>query len=651
MTFPVTIEGVRTGQGRRFIGTLALVMAMGTCALTAANALAEPTIKTNTAPGSVGVRGAGWASNESVVCEIFVGGRGWVFAGHLPTDEFGNFGGVFRVPNDLPPGTHVLRCRQIRGHAQQTVVKEAFTTEPGESVDDIIKAAEEAVQKAQGNGNNGVGQATGIGKDSHGHYVAWLSSGGQVTPIPGLGGSNTQANGINDAGQVAGTSDLPGGIHHAFIWTQAGGPRDLGTLAGTDSEGFANNDLGQVAGDSQVPPGLEAHAALWNPLTPNGTTGTWFDLGTLGGSASTAFALNSSGEAAGASLLTGGSQLSHAFLWKPEAPNGGTGHMFDLGTLGGASSQAFGVNALGDVVGISRTKAGISHPFLWTPSSAHGTSGKMVDLGTLGGSGANAYAVNDSGEVVGSSYLRGNADFHAFLYGAGKLFDLNRALPKHSGWVLYAANGINDVGQIVGWGTFHGHQRAFQLSPTTRLGPLTARIVVSGSGANIAAASAQPATRVVLGGTVQWQNRGPGAYAVSDASGMGLFGSPALAPGTGYAFQFDAAGTYPYSTTGTPGKGTVKVPVETAPRKGTRKTTFQLYWCFCRAPKGYVFDVQAKRPGAKLFRSLTGGTTIGGLGLRLAQRTGNYRFRARMRRKASGKASAWSPIASVRVTK
>ena len=91
--------------------------------------------------------------------------------------------------------------------------------------------------------------------------------------------------------------------------------------------------------------------------------------------------------------------------------------------------------------------------------------------------------------------------------------------------------------------------------------------------------------------------------------------------------------------------------METAPRKGTRKTTFQLYWCFCRAPKGYVFDVQAKRPGAKLFRSLTGGTTIGGLGLRLAQGAGNYRFRARMRRKASGKASAWSPIASVRVTK
>ena len=47
MTFPVTIVGVRTGQGRRFIGTLALVMAMVTCAVTAANAPAEPTVKTD----------------------------------------------------------------------------------------------------------------------------------------------------------------------------------------------------------------------------------------------------------------------------------------------------------------------------------------------------------------------------------------------------------------------------------------------------------------------------------------------------------------------------------------------------------------------------------------------------------------------------
>ena len=634
---------MRTGHGRRFISTLALIVAIGPCAVAAADALAQPSIRTSTAPGFVGVRGTGWAGKRSIACEILADGTGWVFAGRLPTDGLGKFRGVFRAPNDLPPGAHVVRCRQAG-----TVARRGFATAPILSAEDVAKGG--TVRKPQSNANNDVGQVAGIGQDSQGHYVACLSSGGQVTPIPGLGGSNTQANGINDVGQVTGTADLPGGIHHAFIWTQVGGPRDLGTLAGTDSEGFANNDAGQVAGDSQVPFSLEAHAALWNPLTPNGTTGTWFDLGTLGGPSSTAFALNGFGEVAGASRLSAGSETSHAFLWKPGSPNGATGHMFDIGTLGGASSQAFGLDGRGDAVGTSQTKAGVTHPFLWTPRSVRGTSGRMTDLGTLGGTGANAYAVNDAGEVVGSSYVKGDGAFHAFLFSGGRLFDLNRALPRNSGWGLDAANGINGAGQIVGWGTFHGRQRAFQLSPVTALGPLTARIVVSGASQSLGAARPGPATGLVQGGTAQWQNRGPGAQSVRDASGVGLFGSPALAAGTGYAFRFDAAGTYPYSSSGRPAKGTVRVPMEAAPARGTRRTTFQLYWCFCRAPAGYVFDVQLKRPGVGSFTSLATGTAAGALSVTFKHLDGTYRFRARIRRRATGRASGWSPAASIRVS-
>jgi probable HAF family extracellular repeat protein len=319
--------------------------------------------------------------------------------------------------------------------------------------------------------------------------------------------------------------------------------------------------------------------------------------------------------------------------------------MFDLGTLGGASSQAFGLDERGDVVGISRTKAGATHPFLWRPGAAHGTNGRMADLGTLGGIGANAYALNDRGEVVGSSYLQGNATFHAFLHSGGRRFDLNRALPTDSEWILYAANAINDVGQIAGWGTLGGRQRAFQLSPVTTLGPLAARIVLSGPG--LQAAAAGP-SKLVLGGTAQWQNRGPGAYEVRDPSGLGLFGGPQVQPGAGYAFRFDAAGSYAYSTPGRPAKGTVRVPVETAPTRGSRRTTFQVYWCFCTAPKGYVFDVQVRRPGSSSFTTLLSGTTRGALSARFGEATGTYRFRARLRR--AGKASGWSPAASIEVS-
>ena len=54
---------------------------------------------------------------------------------------------------------------------------------------------------------------------------------------------------------------------------------------------------------------------------------------------------------------------------------------------------------------------------------------------------------------------------HAFLWRAGTMYDLNTLLPKHSGWVLHDARSINNKGQIVGRGTFHGKKRSFLLTP------------------------------------------------------------------------------------------------------------------------------------------------------------------------------------------
>ncbi len=88
----------------------------------------------------------------------------------------------------------------------------------------------------------------------------------------------------------------------------------------------------------------------------------------------------------------------------------------DLGTLGGLSSQAFGINGIGQVVGAADTGSG-DHPFLYS-------NGTMTDLGTLGGGGGVAYAINGSGQVVGSAYTAGDAAEHAFLYGNGVMQDL-----------------------------------------------------------------------------------------------------------------------------------------------------------------------------------------------------------------------------------
>src|SRR4051794_30777895 len=59
----------------------------------------------------------------------------------------------------------------------------------------------------------------------------------------------------------------------------------------------------------------------------------------------------------------------------------------DLGTLGGTSSSAGAMNSSGQVVGQSSTAAGYNHAFLWQ-------NGTMTDLETLGGLRSGAADIN-----------------------------------------------------------------------------------------------------------------------------------------------------------------------------------------------------------------------------------------------------------------
>jgi probable HAF family extracellular repeat protein len=80
-----------------------------------------------------------------------------------------------------------------------------------------------------------------------------------------LGGSFSEAYDINDAGQVAGFSGTPGGIH-AFITGPNGmGMRDLGTLGGNLSYAYGINDAGQVVGYSETAEGDEFGVFITGP--------------------------------------------------------------------------------------------------------------------------------------------------------------------------------------------------------------------------------------------------------------------------------------------------------------------------------------------------------------------------------------------------
>jgi probable HAF family extracellular repeat protein len=139
------------------------------------------------------------------------------------------------------------------------------------------------------------------------------------------------------------------------------------------------------------------------------------DLGSLGGQ-SYATAVNDSGQVVG--------NGSHAFSWTQ------AGGMVDLGTLGGTASGAIAVNATGQVVGLSTLPGdGSFHAFSWTQE------GGMVDLGTLGGTNSYAAAVNATGQVVGGSHIPGDSTQHAVLWqvrveNSPPRCDLGQAVPN-----------------------------------------------------------------------------------------------------------------------------------------------------------------------------------------------------------------------------
>ena len=171
------------------------------------------------------------------------------------------------------------------------------------------------------------------------------------------------------------------------------------------------------------------------------------------------------------------------------------------------------------------------------------------------------------------------------------------------------------------------------------------------------------------GETVSWLGLNPTRDHVTDASGMGLFGSAqSAAPfrmDSTYSFSFVGAGIYRFNSsvgTGTGGgarragttgtkTGKVEVPISVQTLPGNSSTA-EVTWASAAPPSGFAFDVKVKTPGSSTWMAwLTGVTstaaTLGPAGGGPYTGPGRYKFRSRIRNTANGAASGYSPIGSI----
>jgi probable HAF family extracellular repeat protein len=171
-------------------------------------------------------------------------------------------------------------------------------------------------------GVNASGQIVGGMTDPYGYLNAFSSSGFGLAILSGDG----QANGINGAGQIAGTKWI-GGQAYATVWN--GGVATM--VGGAGSYALAINGSGDIAG-------MLVNNGFGNAFVSQ--NGTVIELGSFaGGSWSAAYGLNDAGQAAGYGMMANGD--FGAFVWSP-----GQGYSA-LGTLGGANSYAMAINNSG----------------------------------------------------------------------------------------------------------------------------------------------------------------------------------------------------------------------------------------------------------------------------------------------------------------
>jgi probable HAF family extracellular repeat protein len=263
---------------------------------------------------------------------------------------------------------------------------------------------------------------------------------------------------------------LPGDVApHPFLYHNGFVSLDA-VLPNSPGQNFAwlqgINDQGQIVGSTlnlqPSQPSIGGNTAKFSAFVYS--NGQVIQLPTLGaGDYNMAYAINNNGDAVGFSNSSVFSFANpqpstwHAVLY----PN--NGGIVDLGTAGGNSSEAYFINASGQVAGRA----------IFPPASGNTnyTRAFLYDQGAMSllptpGVSSDVTGLNDNGELVGVYQNASDNANHPFYYRNGSITDLNlmvQGLP--SDMVVGTPSSINSSGQILAYAQQAGVSSQILLTP------------------------------------------------------------------------------------------------------------------------------------------------------------------------------------------